>query len=121
MPSRSTRRPRWVYEVGDDPDPRFSLANERTFLAWVRTALAIAAGAVAMHSFGVPETGWLRVAFLLLLIVLALTCTVLAWIRWAQVERAMRHRQPLPSAIGAIVVGIGTVTLCLLAGLALVV
>ena len=34
------RWPAWVYGVGDDPDPRFSLANERTFLAWIRTGLA---------------------------------------------------------------------------------
>jgi hypothetical protein len=37
---------------GTDPDPRFTLANERTFLAWVRTALAVVAGLAAwvVHS-----------------------------------------------------------------------
>lgn len=35
------RRPTWVYEAGEEPDPRFSLANERTFLAWVRTAFSL--------------------------------------------------------------------------------
>lgn len=34
------RRPP-LREVGHDPDYRFSLANERTFLAWIRTALAL--------------------------------------------------------------------------------
>jgi uncharacterized membrane protein YidH (DUF202 family) len=31
---------RWLYGEGSEPDYRFSLANERTLLAWVRTALA---------------------------------------------------------------------------------
>ena len=48
----ATRRPRRVYVSGTDPDPRFSLANERTFLAWVRTALALVAGAVAVQRTG---------------------------------------------------------------------
>src|SRR4051794_39216732 len=42
-----TRGPKWLRE-GDDPDYRFSLANERTFLAWIRTSLAMIAGAVAV-------------------------------------------------------------------------
>jgi len=33
--------------VGDDLDYRFSLANERTQLAYVRTALALIAGGIA--------------------------------------------------------------------------
>jgi putative membrane protein len=37
------RFPRWVYGAGDEPDARFSLANERTFLAWIRTSLALSA------------------------------------------------------------------------------
>lgn len=45
------RFPASVYRVGDEPDPRFSLANERTFLAWIRTSLGLTAGAVAMEAF----------------------------------------------------------------------
>ena len=44
-------RPAWQHRLlagGDEPDPRFTLANERTFLAWVRTALALLAGMVAL-------------------------------------------------------------------------
>ena len=81
----------------DEPDPRYSLANERTFLAWVRTALAMLAGGVALHALGLPESqlaahragdraGALR----------GLT-TAFALIRWARVERAMRTHQPLPA------------------------
>ncbi|GAB14727.1 hypothetical protein ARGLB_075_00090 [Arthrobacter globiformis NBRC 12137] len=36
---------------GNEPDPRFTLANERTFLAWIRTSLALLAGGVAVEAF----------------------------------------------------------------------
>jgi putative membrane protein len=42
--------PSWVYGAGTPPDHRFSLANERTFLAWVRTSLALLAGGVALDA-----------------------------------------------------------------------
>ena len=64
----TTRQPRWVYDEGDEPDPRFSLANERTFLAWVRTALAMLAGGVALHALEVPSTDWLRTVVVVALI-----------------------------------------------------
>src|SRR3954470_20484811 len=56
------RWPRWVYGVGTRPDHRFSLANERTFLAWVRTSLAMLAGGVALDAVDLngspsPPTG----------------------------------------------------------------
>ena len=91
------RRPRWVYDAGDEPDPRFSLANERTFLAWVRTALAMLAGGVALHALGLPETDWVRGVLAVLLIVLGGVVTLLAMVRWARVERAMRTGTQLPA------------------------
>ncbi len=45
------RRPRGVYGVGEEPDPRFSLANERTSLAWMRTGLGLVGGGVASSPF----------------------------------------------------------------------
>jgi putative membrane protein len=93
----TTRQPRWVYDAGDEPDPRFSLANERTFLAWVRTALAMFAGGVALHALEVPSTDWLRTLLVVVLIGLGGLICVFALVRWARVERAMRRRQPLPS------------------------
>lgn len=44
------REPSWRHQ-GQEPDYRFSLANERTFLAWMRTALALVAAAVLFHQF----------------------------------------------------------------------
>lgn len=93
----TTRQPRWVYDEGQEPDPRYSLANERTFLAWVRTALAMLAGGVALHALQVPSTDWVRTIFVVALIGLGGLLCVFALVRWARVERAMRLRQPLPS------------------------
>ena len=99
------RRPHWVYEGGIEPDPRYSLANERTFLAWVRTALAMMAGGVALHALGLPETDWVRTSIAIALVLLGGLTTALALVRWARVERAMRTPQPLPPfTLGAITV-----------------
>ncbi|MGY4708748.1 YidH family protein [Mycolicibacterium sp. CBM1] len=84
--------------VGTDPDYRFTLANERTFLAWLRTGLALLAGAVALaslvHDFG-PRP--FRIAITILLLILSLTVTVGAYLRWNRTERALREGQPLPT------------------------
>jgi putative membrane protein len=92
----SDRRPHWVYGAGEEPDPRFTLANERTFLAWVRTALAMLAGGVALHALGLPGTAWVRTTLAVVLVLFGALVTVFALVRWARVERAMRTRQPLP-------------------------
>lgn len=105
------RHPRWVYEAGQEPDPRYSLANERTFLAWVRTALAMLAGGVALHALGLPESPWLRTTLAIVLVLFGGLTTVLALVRWARVERAMRTHRPLPPftlgflMVAAVVVG----------------
>ena len=49
-------KPRW-YEEGEEPDYRFTLANERTFLAWLRTALALIAGGVQPGKQFPPHRG----------------------------------------------------------------
>jgi len=90
------RRPHSVYDAGQEPDPRFSLANERTFLAWIRTSLAIVAGAVALHSLEVPDTVWVRKVLVVVLLAVACLVAVSASTRWARTERAMRLREPLP-------------------------
>jgi putative membrane protein len=90
------RRPKWLRE-GSDPDYRFTLANERTFLAWIRTALALLAAAVALvqfvPSFRLPGA---RTALGLIVALDGLVISVLAYRRWAGIERAMRHGQTLP-------------------------
>src|ERR1700709_2840181 len=97
MSGGTTRQPRWVYDEGDEPDPRFSLANERTFLAWVRTALAMFAGGVALHALAVPSTDWLRGLLVVVLIGVGGLVCLLSVVRWARIERAMPLPEPLPS------------------------
>ncbi|GLP73755.1 hypothetical protein TUM20983_08650 [Mycobacterium antarcticum] len=91
-----TRRPP-LRTVGTDPDYRFTLANERTFLAWVRTGLALLAGAVALvslvHDFG-PRP--LRLSITVLLLALSLVVTIGAYLRWDRTERALRENRSLP-------------------------
>lgn len=70
-----------MYDVGDEPDPRFSLANERTFLAWTRTSLAMLAGSVALHSLQVPEPDLLRTALVVALALFAGVATALSYAR----------------------------------------
>ncbi len=82
---------------GAEPDPRFTLANERTFLAWIRTSLALMAGGIAVEAFTtdifMPQ---LRTTLAVLLLLLAMIISSVACFRWLNVERAMRHGAPLP-------------------------
>jgi putative membrane protein len=102
-----SRFPRWVYAQGNEPDPRFTLANERTFLAWIRTALALIAGGVALEALALPIQPTLRTTAALLLLVLGLIAPVLAWLTWAAVERAMRQGAALPGSKVALPVAVG--------------
>jgi putative membrane protein len=101
------RFPRWVYDHGSEPDARFSLANERTFLAWVRTALALIAGGVALEALPIPIHPGLRLTASLLSLLLGLVVPVLAWFNWGAIERAMREQRPLPASKVALPVGAG--------------
>lgn len=97
------RWPRRVYGVGADPDPRFSLANERTFLAWIRTALALLAGAAALHVFELDiSAGAARVVSGVLALT-GLLCALNAWWGWLRSERALRTGRPMPSNAGGAV------------------
>ncbi|GAB1439957.1 YidH family protein [Providencia sp.] len=82
---------------GKTPDYRFSLANERTFLAWIRTALAFLAGAIAIEQLlPISEYPWIKLALTLLLASAGGIIAMMALYRWKQNEIAMRHDKPLP-------------------------
>jgi putative membrane protein len=87
-------------DEGSDPDPRFSYANERTFLAWNRTALALMATGVAATAL-LPELAMAggRQLIGIPLIVLGGFLAVASYRRWRANERAMRLRRPLPRSL----------------------
>ena len=95
-------------QVGTDPDPRFSYANERTFLAWNRTSLALIAAGLAITTLlpkfhlhdgrrvvGVP------------LIALGALLALASYRRWEANERAMRLGEPLPPSRLPLILAIG--------------
>ncbi|MGW0932775.1 YidH family protein [Streptomyces sp. NPDC002644] len=88
--------PQRISEEGETPDYRFSLANERTFLAWLRTALALIGGGFAVDQF-LPDLrrGW-RVALACALLAAGTVCALRAVDRWVRCERAMRRAEDLP-------------------------
>lgn len=95
-----SRFPRRVFGEGGEPDVRFTLANERTFLAWVRTSLALLAGAVAVHAAAVDLDEWVKLLSSLVLLGAAALTIGQAWSRWHRVELAIRTGQPLPGFAG---------------------
>jgi putative membrane protein len=100
-------------EAGSTPDYRYSLANERTFLAWLRTGLALIAGGLGVAQFLAP--GWARTSLAVALLILGGAVALRAVDRWARTERAMRLQQSLPPsrfpALLALVIGLGGVVL----------
>ncbi|SES14193.1 Inner membrane protein YidH [Corynebacterium cystitidis DSM 20524] len=99
---------RAVFPDGEEPDPRFTLANERTFLAWTRTSLAFLAGGIALEAFEMPTINDdVRRIAALVIIVIGMLIALGAAIRWVRVERAMRHAKPLPAPAIAPVLGVG--------------
>ena len=90
MTARSLR------DVGEDPDPRFTFANERTFLAWNRTALALIGGGLAAGQLLDFDSEAVRLLVALPPVVLGGVLAVTSYRRWEANERAMRLGEPLP-------------------------
>jgi putative membrane protein len=80
---------------GDTPDPRFTFANERTFLAWSRTALALIGGGLAVGQI-LHERG--RLVLAVALMTLGALLALGSYRRWQREERALRLRQALPAS-----------------------
>ncbi|MCQ4288791.1 DUF202 domain-containing protein [Pseudomonas stutzeri] len=117
MPASTSRKPLIQFLLGgDEPDPRFTLANERTFLAWIRTALALLGGGIAVEAFADDAFSLsLRLTITLGLLSLSVLISAGACLRWLSVERALRHRRALPLPVLVPLLALG----CCLAALVL--
>ena len=82
-----------------DPDPRFLLANERTLLAWLRTALALIGGGLAAYPLLAETLSTpVRRALAVTVVAVGSGAAVAGYRRWVQVERAVRGDVPLPAS-----------------------
>ena len=106
--------------VEREPDYRFTLANERTFLAYIRTALGLDAAGLAATAFLHPSAAHLRLTIAVVLVGLGIVVAVLGYRRWAATEQAMRRGQPLPPLRLPLVIAVGMVAVSIVA-LALVI
>ena len=81
---------------GVEPDARFTFANERTFLAWIRTALALVAAGLAIVQLLPPFHGirWGRHALGIPLILLGAIVAVVSYLEWDANQRALRRGDP---------------------------
>ena len=115
-----TERPRFpagLYRAGSEPDPRFTLANERTFLAWIRTGLAFVAAGVALEALVPGLQPGFRLAASIVLVVTGIGTPIQAWLGWMSIERALREGRPLPSPALALPVALSVLVVGVLVGL----
>jgi len=93
---------------GTEPDPRFTYANERTFLAWSRTALALVVAGLGIVQLLPPFPGvpWGRHVLGVPLIVFGAIVAVTAYSEWTRSQWAMRHQRPLPRSVMPIIMAV---------------
>jgi len=94
------------------PEVQFQLANERTYLAWLRTSLALVASGVAAARLLSGQTlRWAWETVGVLLILAGVATAAVARRRWRAMDAAVRAGQPLP-APGIAVIIAGVIVLC---------
>lgn len=101
-------------------DYRFLLANERTFLAWMRTALGLVAGGVALDQFVRVEQGEAVVVAIAVATILAgALAAVVGTARWARTDAAMRAGRPVARSSTLVVIGSLVAALAVVVGVIL--
>ncbi|MBH0775373.1 YidH family protein [Nocardia bovistercoris] len=100
----------------EDIDYRFTLANERTFLAWMRTSLGLLAGGVAVETLVQPfHMAGLRRAVSMSCLVLAVVVAVGAYLHWRRVRAAMYSGESLPGTLLVPILSVGVTVVAVLA------
>jgi putative membrane protein len=99
-----------------EPDARYTFANERTFLAWTRSALAFIVAGLGIVQLLPPFPGvpWGRHLLGIPLIVLGAVIAVIGHRQWTANQRALRRGEPvqrsaLPQILVASIVGLAVV------------
>ncbi|WP_459547249.1 YidH family protein [Nocardia sp. X0981] len=103
-------------EITPPIDYRFTLANERTFLSWIRTALGLLAGGVAVHTLVLEQ--WktnFRTALAISCLLLSLLVAVGAYLHWRRIRAAMHAGRPLPGTVLVPLLSAGTAFVAILA------
>jgi putative membrane protein len=108
---------------GTEPDPRFTFANERTFLAWSRTALALVVAGLGVVQLLPPFPGvpWGRHLIGVPLIVLGAFVASAGYGEWVLNQRALRHGTPPPRSVLPIVLTVTITGVALLSAVVLLV
>jgi putative membrane protein len=104
------------------PEVQLQFANERTYLAWLRTALAlVASGVAAARLLSGQSLHWAWEAVGVLLILAGVVTAAVARRRWRTMDTAIRDDKPLPTPgiavmIAGVIVLCGLITTALLLG-----
>lgn len=103
----------------NEPDARFTFANERTFLAWNRTALALVVAGLAIVQLLPPFPGlpWGRHLLAVPLIVFGAALSIGSFIEWGRNQRALRRAEPLPRSPLPRILSVAVATMAMLAAL----
>ena len=101
-----------------EPDVRFSLANERTFLAYERTAVGLVAAALAV--FHLLDPSWSQRLLSAVLLAASAAAAAGGWWRYRCADRAIRSGQPLPASSAVHALTVAVLAVIVLAGLSVV-
>ena len=113
MPSAEQRPP------AGEPDYRYTLANERTFLAYLRTAIGLVAASLAV--FNLLDQDWAPQLLGALLLVAGGIATLGGYLRYRGVERAIRSGDALPANQTVHLLALAVVICLVAAGLSVVI
>ena len=105
--------------MADEPDIRFSLANERTFLAYERTAIGLVAAALAV--FHLLDPSWSQKVLGILLVLSAVVAAGGGWLRYRQADRAIREGRDLRAGATIHALALGVLVIVVVAGISVVV
>jgi putative membrane protein len=106
-----------------EPDARFTFANERTFLAWTRTALAFMVAGLGIVQLLPPFPGvpWGRHVLGVPLIVVGGVIAVVSYTQWVRTQQALRRGEPMPRSLLPGILAITITAIAIVAAIVLLV